>query len=204
MSFFIWLQLALVCLLGAMSPGPSLAVVIRNTVAYNRLAGIFTAIGHGIGMSLYASIVVIGLGVIIQFYSNLFFFIQIVGLIFLASLGILFFIKSNEKVKINNTLRNTNSFLQGFLIAIFNPKILIWFTAIYSHFIRVEADLLEKTILVSTAAIIDALWYSTVSIIITSYSLKNFFENRNSIIQKIMGILLILISIILFYKLINF
>ena len=52
-------------------------------------------------------------------------------------------IKSNAKIETketNNNIVNTNSFIQGFLIAIFNPKILIWFTAIYSHFIRVEAD----------------------------------------------------------------
>ena len=69
MNFFVWTQLALVCLLGAMSPGPSLAVVIRNSVAYSRFAGISCSIGHGIGMSIYATIVIIGLGFIIQSYS---------------------------------------------------------------------------------------------------------------------------------------
>ena len=170
MSFFIWTQLALVCLLGAMSPGPSLTVVIRNTLAYNRVAGIMTSVGHGIGMSLYASIAVLGLGFILQSYINIFFFIQVIGSIFLASLGLLFIIKSSEKIKTNGSITNANSFLQGFLIAIFNPKILIWFTAIYSQFIRVEADYFEKTILISTAAIIDALWYSLVSIFILSWS----------------------------------
>ena len=64
MNFFDWSQLALVCLLGAMSPGPSLALVIRNSISYNRIAGISCAIGHGLGMSLYASFVIIGLGII--------------------------------------------------------------------------------------------------------------------------------------------
>ena len=30
MNLYIWFQFALVCIIGAMSPGPSLAVVIRN------------------------------------------------------------------------------------------------------------------------------------------------------------------------------
>ena len=57
MNFFVWMQLALVCLFGAMSPGPSLAVVIRNCIAHNRTAGILTSVGHGLGMLIYASIV---------------------------------------------------------------------------------------------------------------------------------------------------
>ena len=202
MTFFVWTQLALVCLLGAMSPGPSLAVVIRNSISYNRIAGISCAIGHGLGMSVYASIVIIGLGIIIQSYSNIFFTIQIVGSIFLACLGLLFINKSSKKIKINNNVVNANSFFQGFLIAIFNPKILIWFTAIYSHFIRIEADFFEKTILVSTASIIDALWYSIVTILVTGYNFKSFIEKHNSIIQKSMGILLIIIAIVLLIKLI--
>ena len=35
MSFFIWSQFTLVCLLGAMSPGPSLALIIYNSVKIN-------------------------------------------------------------------------------------------------------------------------------------------------------------------------
>ena len=201
MNVIVWSQLALVCLLGAMSPGPSLAVVIRNSINYNRIAGISCAIGHGLGMSLYATIVIIGLGIILQSYLNIFFIIQIVGSIFLVSLGLLFIIKSNTKIETNKQILHANSFIQGFLIAIFNPKILIWFTAIYSHFIRIEADFFEKTILVSTASIIDALWYSLIAILITSYNFKNFIEKNYSRIQKSMGILLIIIAISLLYKL---
>ena len=204
MNFFIWTQLALVCLLGAMSPGPSLAVIIRNSITYNRLAGIFTSVGHGLGMSIYATIVIVGLGFIIQSYLTLFFVIQIIGSIFLAGLGFLFILKSDTQNEYEQHVIKTNAFLQGLLIALLNPKILIWFTAIFSQFIRVEANNLEKTILVSTAAIIDAIWYSIVSILVTGYGFKSFIEKKKSIIQKFMGILLIIISIGLLLKLINF
>ena len=184
-----------------MSPGPSLAVVIRNCITYNRLAGILTSIGHGLGMLIYATIVVIGLGIIIQSYETLFFIIQIIGCLFLIGLGLIFILSSREDININNSKMHSNSFNQGFLIAIFNPKILIWFTAIYSHFIRIDADNFEKTILISTAAIIDILWYSLVSLLVTSFALKDFFDDKKSIIQKIMGSILIIISFVLLYKL---
>ena len=66
MTFFIWFQFALVCLIGAMSPGPSLAVVIRNNLNYNRMAGILTSLGHGLGIGVYATTAVLGLGFILQ------------------------------------------------------------------------------------------------------------------------------------------
>lgn len=204
MNIFVWSQLALVCLLGAMSPGPSLAVIIRNSITYNRIAGIFSSVGHGLGIGLYATIAVVGLGVIIQTYVNLFVIIQVIGSIFLAGLGLIFIFKSNNKVEIDQPTVNTNSFLQGFLIAFLNPKILIWFIAIYSHFIRSEADNLEKTILISTAAIIDTVWYTIVSILVTGYGFKSFLDKKKSSIQKLMGMLLIFISLGLLYKLISF
>ena len=204
MNLFIWSQLALVCLLGAMSPGPSLAIVIRNSITYNRLAGIFTSIGHGLGMSIYATIVVIGLGIIIQSYENLFFVIQVIGSIFLAGLGLLFIIQSGNIDNAKQTKVHTNSFFQGFMIALLNPKILIWFTAIFSQFIRIDANNTEKIILVSTAAIIDAIWYSIVTILVTGYGFKNFFEKKKSKIQNLMGIIFIIISITLLFKLTNF
>ena len=66
MNFFIWSQFAFVCLLGAMSPGPSLAVIIRNSISFSRRSGIITAIGHGLGIGVYATVTVIGLGIIIE------------------------------------------------------------------------------------------------------------------------------------------
>ena len=83
MTFIFWLQFALVCIAGAMSPGPSLALIIRNSVTINRYAGILTSIGHGIGMSVYAVFAVTGLIIILTTNEILFQFIQIIGILFL-------------------------------------------------------------------------------------------------------------------------
>ena len=47
MTFIFWLQFATVCVAGAMSPGPSLALIIRNSITINRFAGFMTAVGIG-------------------------------------------------------------------------------------------------------------------------------------------------------------
>ena len=205
MSLFVWFQFALVCIVGAMSPGPSLALVIRNNIIYNRLAGIMTSIGHGLGIAVYATMAVLGLGLILQTNQSLFLLIQVLGLIFLFFLGVLFIFQKNsgEVIDKNNDQKQINSFFQGFLIAIINPKILIWFTAIYSQFISVEANMTFNIILISTASIIDATWYIIISLIITSYGVKNFLIDKKDLIQKITGFILLIISLILLLNIIS-
>ena len=204
MTFFLWSQFAIVCLLGAMSPGPSLALIIRNSINFNRTSGIVASIAHGLGICLYATVTVIVLEFILRNSELIFFVIQICGSLFLIILGLIFVFKKNNENQIETYQINSSSFTQGFIIAIINPKILIWFIAIYSQFIDINASLLNKTILVLTPSIIDAIWYSLVAILVTGYGLKEILNKKKFIIQKIIGGLLILIAFSLVYSLIRF
>ena len=90
--------------------------------------------------------------------------------------------------------KQLNSFLQGITIAIINPKILIWFTAVFSQFIIIEATFYINIILILTACFIDTLWYIFVSILVTGYGLKNYLIDKKILIQKITGCILIIIT----------
>ena len=204
MTFFLWSQFALVCLLGAMSPGPSLALIIRNSISYNRMSGIIASVAHGLGICVYATVTVIVLEFILRNSETIFFVIQICGSLFLVILGLIFILKKNNEKQIETSQIHSSSFAQGFIIAIINPKILIWFTAIYSQFIDINATFVNKTILVLTPSIIDTIWYSLVSIFVTGYGLKQILNKKKFIIQQVIGVLLILIALSLIYSLISF
>ena len=49
MELHLWLSLVVICILGALSPGPSLALVIKNTLNGGVQQGYATAISHGLG-----------------------------------------------------------------------------------------------------------------------------------------------------------
>jgi threonine/homoserine/homoserine lactone efflux protein len=155
------------------------------------------------GIGIYATFTVIGLGFIIQKSEAIFFIIQVCGSLFLMLLGLLFVFTKKNASESSSYQIHSNSFAQGFAIAIINPKILIFFIAIYSQFINADAELIEKTILVSTSAIIDAIWYIFVSVLVTGYGLKEFLFNNRHVIQKIIGALLIFIALSLLYNLTN-
>lgn len=54
MEWDILLAAGVVLSLGAISPGPSLMVVLRNTMMGGRRQGVACALGHGLGFGVYA------------------------------------------------------------------------------------------------------------------------------------------------------
>ena len=197
---WFWLQFAAICIVGAMSPGPSMALIIRNSIKFGRVSGLLSSIGHAIGIGIYAAISIAGLQLIL--ISNIIIFntIQFCGSIFLLILGILFLKNSGERFSIEDDQKSLNSFFQGFAISILNPKILIWFAAIFSQFIEVSSTGLTKFMMVFIASSIDGIWYIILTIIVTSFGLKKLIESNTKTIQNISGLVLILISLIILYK----
>ena len=200
MSNWFWVQFATICIVGAMSPGPSMALIIRNSIKYGRVSGILSSVGHAIGIGIYAGVSVAGLQIIL--INNIFLFntIQFCGSVFLLVLGILFLRDTGQKLSIQDKQKSVNSFMQGFAISILNPKILIWFAAIFSQFIEISSTNFIKLKMVLIASSIDGLWYIILTIIVTGFGLKQFLENNTKIIQNISGAVLIFISIIILYN----
>ena len=199
MSTIIFLQIFFVCLLGAMSPGPSMVVVINNAIFKNRYHGILTSLGHGIGIGIYALFAVVGIGIAIE--TNLFLFngIKILSVIFLIYLGIKSIInkKKLDFDKKSSAKEGVTSFLQGFSISILNPKILIWFVAIYSQFMSLDNDIIFNSYLVPTAGFVDAAWYIFLTLLVTSNLALEFVKNKIAKLQKFLGIIFITIGLVL-------
>ena len=200
MNNLFWVQFAAICLIGAMSPGPSMALIIRNSIKYGRISGILFSLGHAIGIGIYATVSVLGLQFILINNLLLFNAIQFCGSVFLLILGVLFLRDTAHNLSLENEQKNVNSFMQGFAISILNPKILIWFAAIFSQFIEISSTNFVKLSMVLIASSIDGLWYIILTIVVTGFGLKQFLEHNTNIIQKISGVVLISISIIILYK----
>lgn len=196
MTLITFTQVFVVCLLGAMSPGPSMAVVIHNAIFKGRYAGILTAIGHGIGISVYAIFAVLGLGLIIKTNVLIFNGLKILSIIFLIFIGVKSILnKKTLDLEKKNLKKNTISFIQGFSISILNPKIFVWFIAVYSQFMSQNNDKVFNTYLVSIAGIVDACWYIILTLAVTTTSALRFFQNKINFIQKIQGFLFIALGL---------
>ena len=198
MSLIVFIQVFFVCLFGAMSPGPSMAVVINNAVFKNRYHGVLTSIGHGLGITIYAIFAVIGIGLIINTNILIFNGMKIISIMFLIYLGFKA-ITNKEKVNFENKKLSgrATSFFQGLSIAILNPKILVWFVAIYSQFMSKSNDFLFNTYLVLIAGVIDTCWYILLTIMATSNVALRYLKSKSDILQKLLGFIFIMIGMVL-------
>ena len=194
-----WSQLALICVIGAMSPGPSLAVILRNSVSGGRQQGIMTGIGHGLGITFYALFAVAGLATMFKTIPHFFLVAQITGSIYLIWLGSKSILSSLSKAQIKNEnvhsqVTGKQGFIDGFLIAFLNPKIAAWLLALFSQFVQAEASFHEQIVLVSTVGSIDTAWYCLVAVIVSSGGHLEGLRRNAKRIDLCMGILLILLA----------
>ena len=115
--------------LGAISPGPSVMVVIRNTIIGGRSQGVACAIGHGIGFGIYAGSAVFGLIVLLENAPDAFLILQIIGVGLLTWYGYLMWndvVNLDDKKDVDEGKIRRQGFIEGFSIAFFNPKIALF------------------------------------------------------------------------------
>ena len=196
MDLILVSQIIIVCLLGAISPGPSMVVIINNAITKSRINGIITAIAHGIGIAIYALFAVLGIGLIIQTSSLIFNGLQILSIIFLFYLGVQS-LRNTDEIDFEGTPVKSGftSFTQGFAISILNPKIFVWFVAIYSQFMSVDNNLILNATLVITAGVVDTVWYILLVYLVTSGMIFGRIKKNYRMIEKIIGVLFIILSI---------
>jgi threonine/homoserine/homoserine lactone efflux protein len=84
----------------------------------------------------------------------------------------------------------------GFLIAALNPKILIFFTALFSQFVGTESSFFEKLYLAAIAGGIDAIWYILVAIVISSVTPSLRLKNLSIWLDKIFGLFFVAIALL--------
>ncbi len=194
------LILAIVCASGAISPGPSLAVVIRNTIKGGRPKGIMTGLGHGLGLTIYAFIAVEGLSSIFAENQTLFVCVQIAGSFWLTWIGfnlILSFSKiSSNFYKPSGRM----AFGEGFMISFLNPKILVFFVSVFSQFIHEELTTIDKTIIIMIAGVIDTTWYVLVTMLLAGTKLIHQLKKNSVWIDRLTGAILIGISFVIIIR----
>ena len=194
------LWMSFICAMGAMSPGPSLVVVLKNTISGGRIRGIMTAIGHGIGFSIYAFMAVMGLSSVILANEQVFHLLQSAGALFLIWLAISMITNKNSVSSEEYEKSVYKGFSEGFMIAFFNPKILVFLVAIFSQFIDFDVNNSGRFIMVVMAGIIDTTWYVLVAAALAGTNFMDRLRFNAVFVNRLMGMLLLILAILLIIK----
>ena len=190
--------IAAICIMGAISPGPSLAVVVRNTVNGGRREGVLTSIGHGIGFGIYALIAVVGLSTLLT-NEKAFEILQWSGAGLLIWLGIVM-IRSEKRNEDEYENSGRRGFVEGFMIAFLNPKILVFLTAVFSQFLWIDITREEQIIVGVMGGVIDGVWYVLVAIVLAGTPIINGLKRNAIIVDRVIGTILLFIAISMILK----
>ena len=196
MTLSAWLSLALVCLLGAMSPGPSLAIVVRHSVTSGTRAGVICAFSHGFGIFLWAALMVSGLGALLLAQPTWFDGLRALGAAFLLYLGCRTLMAQRGATAITREANGGGgkAAIEGLVIALSNPKVAAFFAALFSQFIQPEATVKTQLIIAATVALIDALWYTVVAMLLSRPARSRRFMRHGALLDRGFGVILVVLS----------
>ncbi|MDA8622102.1 LysE family transporter [Psychrosphaera sp.] len=177
MNLFEWLSLALVCFLGAATPGPSLAVILGHTYNTNATAGRMASLSHAFAIFLYALGTILGLSKLFIAFPVIAKSLTLLGALYLLYLSANILLSaqklnrssdegnltvSDPKLDITKPGAKSykNAIAEAFFIGFLNPKLAFFFLALFSQFIPSENMTLGlASILLSTVFFIDLFWY---------------------------------------------
>ena len=183
MEFSTWLLFLSIALVAIISPGPAVLLSITNSLTHGFTKSVFSSLGNIIGIFVVSSAAALGLGAVLQTSILLFTALKIFGAIYLIYLGISqwkskhnIFEKPIETSKSNQGIRK--SFVQGFLVAISNPKAILFFTALFPQFIDLSKHIFVQFIILTTTF----MFFSFTILLIyalSAHSAKGWFAKSN-------------------------
>ena len=173
-------------------PGPSVSVIVANTLRYNLNAGVKTVIGTVSGAASMFVIYAFGFDLLSKNFQTFLNFIQWIGILFLFYMGFVMIRDSkNLNIKLENK-NNKNFYLHGFLVLWSNPKMLVMMASIIPVFLDLNQDTFNQVIILGiifcTLGLISDLIYAH----LVNYIKENFFKKDLSLIGKFSGTCLIL------------
>lgn len=167
MSFEIWMAFVLASSALMLVPGPAMLFMIG--VALNDgLTKAFTAL-PGLALGLVTSITVslLGAGAILLASAQLFTALKLAGAAYLIYLGIRLWMAKPSEARIEDSEGNTKKdlFWPAFLVAVLNPKALIFYIAFLPQFVNSDAPALPQFLILGVTFSIVALLAAVVSAI---------------------------------------
>jgi threonine/homoserine/homoserine lactone efflux protein len=198
MDLTTWLSLVTVCVMGAISPGPSLAVILRVSVFQSPLHGVLAAITHGLGIGFWAFLTLQGLAILMAKHQGLFSVLTVLGGVYLAWLGLKAWRYAGQGKEINvEGVRSSywDSARDGLMIAVLNPKIALFFLALFSQLIPTNMDVLIKFQLWATVVVIDSGWYIIVALLLAGGPVLSWLRRHTVWVDRSMGGILMLLGL---------
>ena len=138
MSVEVLLAFIAACILLGLTPGPNMSLIVANTLTTGLGAGLYTLAGTTTGLALLVGAAVMGMSSIMVFMSEWFDVLRWVGALYLVYLGarqLWQFWRQHRGSLAVVPAAGGNCFLQGLLVSLSNPKVMLFLGAFLPQFI---------------------------------------------------------------------
>lgn len=137
-------------------PGPTVTIVIANSLKHGARAGLLNVAGTQAGLVLWMAIAIAGLASAITYMGVWFDVLRIAGAAYLIWLGIKLVRSKGQLTAAAATAPRGGFFFQGFIVILSNPKVLLVFGALIPQFISKDGDYMNQLILLGLSFMVIA------------------------------------------------
>ena len=188
MSLELYLAYLAACLAITIIPGPTVTLIVANSLTHGVRAGLLNVAGTQLGLGLMMATLVIGLASVIETMGWWFDWLRLAGAVYLVWLGWKLIRASGEVDEAGAGPKPRGGFfLQGLLVMLSNPKALIFFGAFIPQFVDPGADHRTQVVLLGLTAMAMALVTDGAYAVLTGRAGRLLTRARVRLVSRISG-----------------
>lgn len=192
------LTIAVIHFFALISPGPDFALVLKNSIGHSRSAGIYTALGIALGLTVHVTYSLIGIGILIAQSIALFSIIKLLGAGYLVYIGwkALHAKKQDvSKVTAPVQLSNGAAIRMGFLTNVLNPKVTLFFLGIFTQVVHPGTPFAIRLLFGGEIICMSLVLWTLIAFLFSHHLIKNRFTRIQHYFEHTMGAILIALGI---------
>jgi threonine/homoserine/homoserine lactone efflux protein len=201
-QFFL---IAAVHLLAVASPGPDFAIILKQSIRYDRRTAIYTSFGIATGILLHVTYSLIGIGILIASDERLFTALKYLAASYFCYIA-WHSLRAKKPEIINNESQVPNSltddipspkraFFTGFLINGLNVKATLFFVSLFSVIIIPETPVAIKLGYGLYMTVATAAWFVLLSCLLTQTRVRSLLQIKGYLLDRVMGAVLLCLAI---------
>jgi len=192
MSLEIYLAYVLACILITIIPGPTVTLIIANSLTHGMRAGLLNVAGTQLGLAIMLGVLLVGLSSVIATMGVWFDWVRIAGAIYLVWLGWKLLRANVGFGQIGQTPAPRGGFfLQGLLVLMSNPKALLWFGAFIPQFVDPSGNYVGQIVLLGATAMVTAAATDGAYAVLAGRTGKFMSAGRIRLASQLSGVFLI-------------